>query len=69
MDSAERFAEILGNVSDYLGYIVMGAILIIGLIAAVRVIIAARKGKSINVTPVGVMKDLPSSVTGIKKDK
>lgn len=69
MDSAERFAEILGNVSDYLGYIVMGAIFLIGLIAAIRVIVATRKGKSIDVTSVGVMKDLPSSVTGIRKDK
>lgn len=47
----------------------MGAIFLIGLIAAIRVIVAARKGKSIDVTPVGAMKDLPSSVTGIRKDK
>ncbi len=69
MDKSERFIESLGVVSDYLGYIVMGAFFLIGLIAIVRVIIAAKKGKSIDVTPVGVMNDLPSSVTGIRKDK
>jgi len=38
------------------------------LIVVVRVIIKAVKGERIHITPVGAMRDLPESVTGIHDD-
>ena len=44
----------------------MGVVLgIIVAIAVVRTLIKKSRGESISVPPVGVMNDLPSSVTGI----
>ena len=37
------------------------------LIAIIRIVIKTRRGDHIDVPPVGVMNDLPSSVTGINK--
>ena len=42
-------------------------LLTIVVIALIRTLMKASKGESINVPPVGVMNDLPSSVTGINK--
>ena len=36
-------------------------------IAIIRIVIKTRRGDHIDVPPVGVMNDLPSSVTGINK--
>ena len=36
-------------------------------IAIIRIVIKTRRGDHIDVPPVGVMNDLPSSVTGISK--
>ena len=36
-------------------------------IAIIRTVIKTRRGEHIEVSPVGVMNDLPSSVTGINK--
>ena len=48
--------------------IILGAILgIVGIIALIRTLLKVYKGESISVPPVGVMNDLPSSVTGINK--
>ena len=47
----------------------MGVILgIIVIIALIRTLLKASKGESISVPPVGVMNNLPSSVTGINKN-
>ena len=55
-------------ISDKLG-IILGAILgIVGIIALIRTLLKASKGESISIPPVGVMNDLPSSVTGINKN-
>ena len=55
-------------IADKLG-IILGAILgIVGIIALIRTLLKASKGESISIPPVGVMNDLPSSVTGINKN-
>ncbi len=60
--------EILEFISDKIG-IITGAILgIIVVIALIRALLKATKGESISVPPVGVMNNLPSSVTGINKN-
>ena len=59
--------DALEFISDKTG-IIMGAVLgIIVVIALIRTLLKASKGESISVPPVGVMNDLPSSVTGINK--
>lgn len=55
-------------IADKFG-IILGAILgIVGIIALIRTLLKASKGESISIPPVGVMNDLPSSVTGINKN-
>ena len=59
--------DTLEFISDKIG-IIMGVILgIIVIIALIRTLLKASKGESISVPPVGVMNNLPSSVTGINK--
>ena len=59
--------EALEFISDKIG-IIIGAILgIIVIIALIRTLQKASKGESISVPVIGVMNDLPSSVTGINK--
>ena len=59
--------DTLEFISDKIG-IIMGVILgIIVIIALIRMLLKASKGESISVPPIGVMNDLPSSVTGINK--
>ena len=59
--------DALELISDKIG-IIIGAILgITVIIALIRTLLKASKGESISVPPVGVMNDLPSSVTGINK--
>lgn len=59
--------EALEFISDKIG-ILMGAVLsIIVVIALIRTLLKASKGESISVPSVGVMNDLPSSITGINK--
>ena len=60
--------DTLEFISDKIG-IIMGVILgIIVVIAIIRTLLKASKGESISVPPIGVMNDLPSSVTGINKN-
>lgn len=40
---------------------------LLSLAAIIRIIVKAARGERIDVPPVGVMNDLPSSVTGINK--
>ena len=59
--------NILEYIADYTG-IAFGSVLAIILVAAViRVIVKHRRGEEIETTPVGVMNDLPDSVTGMNK--
>lgn len=54
-------------ISDNIGIIMGAAFGIIVVIAIIRTLRKASKGESISVSPVGVMNDLPGSVTGISK--
>jgi hypothetical protein len=59
--------ETIFELSDILGIIIGVLIVILTAIAIIRIVIKTRRGDHIEVPPVGVMKDLPSSVTGINK--
>ena len=59
--------DALELISDKIG-VFIGAILgIIVIIALIRTLRKASRGESVSVPPVGVMNDLPSSITGINK--
>jgi hypothetical protein len=59
--------ETIFELSDILG-IVMGVLIaLLTAIAIIRIVIKTRRGDHIDMPPVGVMNDLPSSVTGINK--
>ena len=59
--------DALEFISDKIGILMGVAIGIIVIIALIRTLLKASKGESISVPPVGVMNDLPGSVTGINK--
>ena len=59
--------DALEFISDKMGIIMGIALGIIVLIAVIRTLSKASRGESISVPPVGVMNDLPSSVTGSNK--
>ncbi|MBQ3290862.1 MAG: hypothetical protein IJH43_00625 [Mogibacterium sp.] len=59
--------EALEMIADRIEVIIGVALGIIIAVAVIRTIIRMSRGESINVPPVGVMNDLPSSVTGISK--
>ena len=59
--------EVLELISDKIGIIMGAALGIIVIIALIRTLLKTSKGGSISVPPIGVMNDLPSSVTGINK--
>ena len=62
-------AEVLEIISDKM-WIVLGVLFgLIVLLSIIRSMIKLRKGKKINITPVGVYRDLPGSVTGLNKHK
>lgn len=52
---------------DILGIIIGVLLALFIAIAIIRTVIKTRRGDHIEVPPVGVMNDLPSSVTGINK--
>ena len=55
------------ELSDLLGIIIGILLALLTSIAIIRTVIKTRRGEHIEVSPVGVMNDLPSSVTGINK--
>ena len=59
--------ETIFELSDLLGIIIGILLALLTSIAIIRIVIKTRKGDHIDVPPVGVMNDLPSSVTGINK--
>ena len=59
--------EVLEFIADKIGTIIGVVLGIIVVIALIRTLMKASKGESISVPAVGVMNDLPSSVTGINK--
>ena len=59
--------ETIFELSDLLGIIIGVLLALLTSIAIIRIVIKTRRGDRIDVPPVGVMNDLPSSVTGINK--
>ena len=59
--------ETIFELSDILGIIISVLPALLTAIAIIRSLIKIRRGGHIDVPPVGVMNDLPSSVTGINK--
>ena len=59
--------DVLEVIADKLGLLMGAAFGIIVVIAVIRSLVKVSRGESISVPPVGVMNDLPSSVTGINK--
>ena len=59
--------ETIFELSDLLGIIIGILLALLTSIAIIRIVIKTRRGDHIDVPPVGVMNDLPSSVTGINK--
>ena len=59
--------ETIFELSDILGIIIGVLLALLTAIAIIRIVIKTRRGDHIDMPPVGVMNDLPSSVTGISK--
>jgi hypothetical protein len=59
--------EMIFELSDLLGIIIGILLALLTSTAIIRIVIKTRRGDHIDVPPVGVMNDLPSSVTGINK--
>ena len=62
-------AEILGFIADKMGIVIGVLFGLLVALAVIRSVIKVRKGKTIYRAPVGVFKDLPSSITGMKDYK
>ena len=61
--------NILDFLDNYAGIIFFAVFGLLAAAAVIRSAIKVRKGKKIDITPVGVYNDLPSSVTGLNKYK
>ena len=61
--------SILDFLDNYGGIIFFAVFGLLAAAAVIRSAIKVRKGKKIDITPVGVYNDLPSSVTGLNKYK
>lgn len=60
--------ERLATISEKIEIAFMIAVIVITLIAIARTFIRKKRGESIKITPVGVMNNLPESVTGFRKN-
>lgn len=63
MDLIDKIA----NFMDNFDYVFIGAFAVIVLIAIIRSIKKVSRGERVDVSPVGIVNDLPSSVTGVSK--
>ena len=68
-NEGQTMENILNFIGESFEIILIVAICIITTAAVIRSVIKVRKGKKIDITPVGVYNDLPESVTGLKKHK
>lgn len=62
-------AEILGFIADKMGIVIGVLFGLLVALAVIRSVIKVRKGKTIYRAPVGVFKDLPSSIMGMNDYK
>ena len=63
---------ILEFIADKMGIVIGVLFGLVAALAVIRSVIKVRKGKTIYRAPVGIFKDLPSSITGMndyKEDK
>ena len=60
---------ILDFLDEYAGIIIFAFFGLLTAAAVIRSLIKVKKGEKIDITPVGVYNDLPSSVTGLNKYK
>ena len=59
----ERFAELY----EYFMYFLGGLLVLLGLLAAFRILKKAKNRETVHIEPVGVFNDLPDTVTGLGK--
>lgn len=65
MENADRKGILMDIIIAILGALFM----ILVIVACIRVMIRRQKGDTVHITPVGVNRDLPGSVTGLNKYK
>ena len=61
--------EILEFLDKYIPWLIGICIAVIGIIASIKTAKKAKRREDISVPPVGVINDLPSSITGVNKYK
>lgn len=61
--------DILDLILDNLGIVFAILFSLLTAAAVIRSLVKVSKGKKIDIDPVGVYRDLPSSVTGLNKHK
>lgn len=61
--------KVLEFIADYTGVVFGIVFAIIGILVVVRVIIKTKRGEKVEITPVGVLNDLPESVTGMNRHR
>ena len=62
----EKILNVISGSAEIIIFIIFG---VLTALAVIRSLIKVKKGKKIDITPVGVYNDLPSSVTGLNKHK
>lgn len=65
MENADRKGILMDIIIAILGALFM----ILVIVACIKVMIRRQKGDTVHITPVGVNRDLPGSVTGLNKYK
>ena len=61
------FLKILETFNEYAGIAIVAVTIIAAILAGIRVVIKLHRKESVDITPVGVMNDLPGSVTGMNR--
>ena len=62
----ERVLDVISGSAEIIIFVVFGVLIAL---AVIRSLIKVKRGEKIDITPVGVYNDLPSSVTGLNKHK
>ena len=63
----ETIITILTFLADHMGVIFGGFMAVLTLVAIIRIIVKAKRGEKVEITPVGIMNDLPESITGTRR--
>lgn len=59
--------NIIESIGDNIGSFICVLIVLVAIIAVIRVIVKLYRGEDVEITAVGMMNELPSSITGIHK--